>query len=146
MTTALILSHPLFIQLDKFAFTVWIWLLPSAVCDILVSISLSWFLLRHKTSFAPTNSILHRIMLLTLQTGAFTAIIAVANLLTLTICENKSLQLIWAYSLSKLYSNSLLSMLNARVEWNKYLDSRVDESQEMNVSFTQRGTENRTLW
>ncbi|KIK66627.1 hypothetical protein GYMLUDRAFT_238880 [Collybiopsis luxurians FD-317 M1] len=141
MTTTLILLHPLFIQLDGFAYTFWVWLVPSAVCDVAISISLSWFVIRNKSSFAPTNSILHRMMLLTLQTGAITAIAAVTNLLTFTLSENKSLQLIWAYSASKLYSNSLLSMLNARVEWNKHLKGPVEESQEMNVSFFRMGTD-----
>ncbi|KIK58963.1 hypothetical protein GYMLUDRAFT_262278 [Collybiopsis luxurians FD-317 M1] len=120
-TTVLVALHPFFNQLQMFELGFLIWLAVSALVDILIAVSLSWFVLRQKELSTSTNSVLNRIMFFTVQTGAITALASIADVLTFTLSEDKTLQLVWAYSLSKLYSNSLLSMLNARAEWNKLL-------------------------
>ncbi|KAJ4481289.1 hypothetical protein J3R30DRAFT_3466576 [Lentinula aciculospora] len=135
-TTILIALHPAWSQLQMFEFGFLAWLISSALCDIVIAVSLSWFVLHNKTSFTSTNSILNRIMLLTLQTGTLTAVAAIADVFTFTLSEDKTLEFVWAYSLSKLYSNSLLSMLNARVEWNKVLDTPSIQTQS-DVTFFQ---------
>ncbi|KAJ3927575.1 MAG: hypothetical protein NXY57DRAFT_605799 [Lentinula lateritia] len=133
-TTILIALHTAWSQLQMFESGFLVWLIASAMCDVVIAASLTWFVLRNKTPFTSTNSILNRIMLLTLQTGTITAVAAIADVFTFTISEDKTLEFVWAYSLSKLYSNSLLSMLNARVEWNKLLDPPSVQTQN-DVSF-----------
>ncbi|KAJ3906115.1 hypothetical protein F5879DRAFT_678488 [Lentinula edodes] len=133
-TTILIALHTAWSQLQMFESGFLVWLIASAMCDVVIAVSLTWFVLRNKTPFTSTNSILNRIMLLTLQTGTITAVAAIADVFTFTISEDKTLEFVWAYSLSKLYSNSLLSMLNARVEWNKLLDPPSVQTQ-TDVSF-----------
>ncbi|KIK58966.1 hypothetical protein GYMLUDRAFT_44982 [Collybiopsis luxurians FD-317 M1] len=146
-TTVLVALHPFFNQLQMLELGFLIWLAVSALVDILIAVSLSWFVLRQKKQLrqeelsTPTNSVLNRIMFFTLQTGAITALASIADVLTFTLSEDKTLQLVWAYSLSKLYSNSLLSMLNARAEWSKLLkpsskeiddpDTEIDDFQEI---------------
>ncbi|KAE9396357.1 hypothetical protein BT96DRAFT_115262 [Gymnopus androsaceus JB14] len=128
-TTVLVALHPSFVQLQLFKFAFLAWLVASAAGDIVITISLSWFVLLNKTpEFISTNSVLNRIMFLTIQTGLITSVAAVADVLTFTISKDKTLEFIWAYSLSKLYTNSLLAMLNARVEWNKLLHPPSDET------------------
>ncbi|ESK97780.1 hypothetical protein Moror_17345 [Moniliophthora roreri MCA 2997] len=109
------------------------WLLASALCDIVISISLVGALYKGKGSFKSTNSLINKIILLTVQTGTITSVAAIGDALTFLFVLNShtTIQFIWDFSLSKLYSNSLLSTLNARSEWNRYLNdanSRPDRS------------------
>ncbi|KAJ3839519.1 hypothetical protein F5878DRAFT_115314 [Lentinula raphanica] len=128
-TTILIAFHPGWTQIGMFEFGFLSWLVASALCDVVIALSLSWFVLRNKSAFSSTNSVLNRIMLLTLQTGSITAVAAIADVFTFTLSPDKTLEFVWAYSLSKLYSNTLLSMLNARVEWNKVLEQPSNRTQ-----------------
>jgi len=128
-TTVLVSIHPSFSQLQSVEFGFLAWLVASAVCDVIITISLSWFVIRNKNSkLTYTNSILDKIMLLTIQTGLITSVAAVADVLTFTLSQDKTLEFIWAYSISKLYTNSLLSMLNARTEWNRLLHPPSDQT------------------
>ncbi|KZP33396.1 hypothetical protein FIBSPDRAFT_1035981 [Athelia psychrophila] len=75
-----------------------------------------WF--KSKTGFSSTsNDIVNKIIRLTVQTGAITAIWAAIDLIVY-LTDNTGTHLIFNVPLSKLYSNSLMSSLNTRKGWN----------------------------
>ncbi|KAJ4476820.1 hypothetical protein C8R41DRAFT_963980 [Lentinula lateritia] len=106
-TTILIALHTAWSQLQMFESGFLVWLIASAMCDVVIAASLTWFVLRNKTPFTSTNSILNRIMLLTLQTGTITAVAAIADVFTFTISEVR----IRTMSLNAGHSNDLPSYI-----------------------------------
>ncbi|KIK90928.1 hypothetical protein PAXRUDRAFT_831253 [Paxillus rubicundulus Ve08.2h10] len=93
------------------------WLASSAAGDIVITISLVLSLWRQRTGFAVTDDLINRLIRLTVQTGLITALSATADVTIFLIAKNTTLNYIWDFALSKLYSNSLLSTLNARGGW-----------------------------
>ncbi|KAG9311992.1 hypothetical protein JVU11DRAFT_7263 [Chiua virens] len=92
-----------------------VWLASAAVADTLITASLVHSLLRKRTGFAATDDVINRIIRLTIQTGMMTAIFAIMDVTLFTL--GKTWNFIWDIPLSKLYSNTILSTLNARHGW-----------------------------
>ncbi|THU91086.1 hypothetical protein K435DRAFT_801523 [Dendrothele bispora CBS 962.96] len=91
-----------------------------------------------KDSMPVTKSVVNKIIILTIQTGVLTSVAAVADILTFTLVKGATFQFIWDFSISKLYTNSLLSTLNAREEWSKTLSARNDFESISRLSFACR--------
>ncbi|EMD33486.1 hypothetical protein CERSUDRAFT_87332 [Gelatoporia subvermispora B] len=94
-----------------------VWLFGSVVTDIIITVSLVWFLRRHKTGFSTTDHITDRIIRLTLQTGLLTTTCALGVVIAYLVSDT-TMHLAFGLPLSKLYTNSLMSSLNARKGWN----------------------------
>ncbi|EGN98316.1 hypothetical protein SERLA73DRAFT_183263 [Serpula lacrymans var. lacrymans S7.3] len=107
---------PQFIEFQKFQVVVIIWLVCAALGDVLITISLVWHLNTHKTGFSSTDDVINRIVKLTVQTGFITAVWAVVDLV-IYLTFSTGLHLIFNVTLSKLYTNSLMSSLNSRGGW-----------------------------
>ncbi|KAG7086274.1 hypothetical protein E1B28_002239 [Marasmius oreades] len=91
-----------------------LWLVSTAVADVLIAGAMVLSLIRRKSSFQATNNQIDRILRLTVQTGTLTAVAALADSILFLILPHTTLFFIWDLSLSKLYTNSILSSLNAR--------------------------------
>lgn len=100
-----------------------VWLLSSALADILITVGLVAYLHPRKTGFASTDRLVARIIRLAIQSGMATTACAVAE--GILVLEQKRLQLAFylipEFILSKLYVNSLFATLNAREKWNGLL-------------------------
>ncbi|KAF5374154.1 hypothetical protein D9615_008808 [Tricholomella constricta] len=107
-----------FARIQELRPTVITWLTSSALADGLIALSLSWSLYQRKTGFRYTDRKINRIIRLTVQTGAITAIFAILHVTCFCLLKNITLNFVWDFALSKLYTNSLLSTLNARAGWN----------------------------
>ncbi|KAH8830181.1 hypothetical protein DL96DRAFT_1707019 [Flagelloscypha sp. PMI_526] len=94
-----------------------IWLSTSAAADILITVGLTWSLYSRKTGFSDTDSKVNKIIRLTVQTGLITTIFAALDIICFLVLPGITLNFLWDFALSKLYSNSLLSTLNARTDW-----------------------------
>ncbi|KAJ8698217.1 hypothetical protein PTI98_004951 [Pleurotus ostreatus] len=110
------------------------WLVSSATADVIITSSLVYHLYKRKTGIRATDDIINRIMRLTIQTGMITALFAALDVISFLAIKNTSMNFLWDFPLSKLYTNSLLSTLNARAGWNNLV---VDDQD--NVLF---GTDN----
>ncbi|KDQ22170.1 hypothetical protein PLEOSDRAFT_1109288 [Pleurotus ostreatus PC15] len=95
------------------------WLLASAIADVIITASLALSLSRRKTGISNTDDAVNRIIRLTIQTGLITAIFAALDVIFFLALPRTTINFIWDFALSKLYTNALLSTLNARVGWNK---------------------------
>ncbi|KIM89112.1 hypothetical protein PILCRDRAFT_61424, partial [Piloderma croceum F 1598] len=71
---------------------------------------------KQRTGFPATDDLVNRIIRLTVQTGAVTAVVATVDLIVFLV-DTTGTHLIFNVPLSKLYTNSLMSSLNARGGW-----------------------------
>ncbi|KAA1469913.1 hypothetical protein DENSPDRAFT_835603 [Dentipellis sp. KUC8613] len=104
---------PNWLEFQKFKVSVIVWLATSALVDTTITGILVWSLRQQKTGFNGSNNVLNRIIRITVQTGLVTSIWAVIDL-GLFLGSPAGFHLAFNFPLSKLYSNSLLSSLNAR--------------------------------
>ncbi|KAJ7240807.1 hypothetical protein C8J57DRAFT_1562304 [Mycena rebaudengoi] len=103
------------------------WLTSTAFADLFITAFLVNFLWSSKTGFSTqADNVTDKIIFLTIQTGAVTSFAAIADVTLFLIAPYASLRaismFIWDFSLAKLYAISLVSVLNARAEWNVLLD------------------------
>ncbi|PFH47148.1 hypothetical protein AMATHDRAFT_68360 [Amanita thiersii Skay4041] len=92
-----------------------VWLSGTAVCDALIAFCMIYYLSKSRTGFRATNELLVKLIRITVETGLITATVAVVDLIMFLAFEKANYHAVPAMVLSKLYSNSLLVLLNARV-------------------------------
>ncbi|KAJ7635791.1 hypothetical protein DFH06DRAFT_1220420 [Mycena polygramma] len=95
-----------------------VWFLAACVADVLITISLVWTLRKKKTGFAATDSVVDKIIRTTIQTGMITALFSILDVAFFMSLPHEAVNFVYDLSLSKLYSNCLLSTLNARQRLN----------------------------
>ncbi|PFH47885.1 hypothetical protein AMATHDRAFT_87450 [Amanita thiersii Skay4041] len=93
------------------------WLLASAIADVLITITLTYSLSRRKTGFSNTDTYINKVIRLTVQTGMGTTIFAMLDVICFLVLPHTTINFIWDFTLSKLYTNALVSTLNARSWW-----------------------------
>ncbi|KAJ7052924.1 hypothetical protein C8F01DRAFT_562333 [Mycena amicta] len=113
-TSAIVSLHPDFASFPTFKPEVITWLVASSACDVVLTASLVFSLWKRKTNMAGTDSYLNKIIRLTVQTGLITAAAACLDMLFYVLIPNTTYNFILDFPLSKLYTNSLISTLNAR--------------------------------
>ncbi|KAF7328343.1 hypothetical protein MVEN_02549800 [Mycena venus] len=129
-----------FREFQSFSGAVMMWLICSAVCDVLIAVVLAYSLMTRKTGFTPVDSQINRVIRLSLQTGAVTAFVALADLILFLGFPTTTLNFIPDFPLSKLYTISLLSTLNARARRSpEYTEQRLPNAL-FNESATRKTT------
>ncbi|KAF8309215.1 hypothetical protein DL93DRAFT_2085985 [Clavulina sp. PMI_390] len=103
---------------------VMIWMTIAPITDLFIAGLLVWFLRRSRTGFRKTDSILNRLALLTVQTGAITAVAALLGLL-LFLTVPDFFHLIFIFTLPEFYGVCMLASLNARAEWQSDLSGEM---------------------
>ncbi|TFK61172.1 hypothetical protein BDN72DRAFT_965317 [Pluteus cervinus] len=91
-----------------------IWLAGCAFCDVLIAISMTTYLWNSKTGFNATKVLLTKLVRLTIETGTITATFAIIDLSLFLAFPNNNYHTAPALCLAKMYSNTLMVMLNAR--------------------------------
>jgi len=91
-----------------------VWLTGTAACDILIFTAMAYCLSRSRTGFKGTDKLLNKIILLVIETGLATAVVAVIELALFVGIPDRHYYVVPALMLSKLYTNSLLVILNNR--------------------------------
>ncbi|KAJ7223505.1 hypothetical protein GGX14DRAFT_658355 [Mycena pura] len=91
-----------------------VWLIASAAADLSIAALLAAALRSKKTGSPVTDSVLDRIIRMTVQTGLITAVFSILDVVCFLALRGDTVNFIWNIPLSKLYSNCLLSTLNAR--------------------------------
>ncbi|EPS94447.1 hypothetical protein FOMPIDRAFT_1134358 [Fomitopsis schrenkii] len=114
------------------------WLITGVAADVLIAVSLVWHLVgrkqypplyaqtnasrasqhRRKSGFSDTDSLVNRIILLTVQTGVLTTTWAITDLaLCLGLTTDSLSHEFFNFSLAKWYTIFLMSSLNNRGSW-----------------------------
>ncbi|KAG8822123.1 hypothetical protein FRC17_009647 [Serendipita sp. 399] len=91
-----------------------VWLGGTALCDLIITTAIVSFLLIKIAGFKPTDNVVSKVIKMTVETGALTTSFATADLILFLLFPATNLHLIFCIPLAKLYSNTLLAMLNAR--------------------------------
>ncbi|KAL0958481.1 hypothetical protein HGRIS_000620 [Hohenbuehelia grisea] len=104
------------------------WLLASAVADAIITSSLVFSLSRRRTGFSGTDDAINRIIRLTVQTGLITAIFAALDVICFLVVPHTTLNFVWDFALSKLYTNALISTLNARAGWDNLANAHTNDN------------------
>ncbi|CAE6426889.1 unnamed protein product [Rhizoctonia solani] len=105
-----------FARFQELRVPVIIWLVLSAITDIVITCILSWYLHTHRTGFSKTDDVITRLVRLTVQTGLITTVWATTDLLVY-LCWSNNMHMFFQLPLCKLYTNSLMSTLNSRSGW-----------------------------
>ncbi|KAJ7155252.1 hypothetical protein C8R46DRAFT_1296654 [Mycena filopes] len=113
-TTTIVSLHPKYSEFGQFHVEVITWLVSSTICDVLLTASLVYSLWTRKTRDNSTDSYINKIIRLTVQTGSITAAAALLDMIFYLTLPNTSFNFMIDFPLSKLYTNALLSTLNAR--------------------------------
>ncbi|KAJ7451312.1 hypothetical protein FB451DRAFT_1284169 [Mycena latifolia] len=92
----------------------------SALVDAVIAVAMTYFLLRERAhALGPLNNIMTRLIRLTIETGFLTVIAAVLDLV-LYLEEHNGLHQASGVVLCKLYSNTLMVLLNNRLaDWDE---------------------------
>ncbi|KAI0628212.1 hypothetical protein C8Q77DRAFT_479432 [Trametes polyzona] len=83
-------------------------------CDILLAGSLTWMLLKKRTGFKHTDSLIQVIVLYTVNTGALTSMFGLVGFLLALIMPDNLIYIGVSLFGTKLYINSVLAVLNSR--------------------------------
>ncbi|KAK7001524.1 hypothetical protein R3P38DRAFT_3284360 [Favolaschia claudopus] len=110
-----VLLHPQFRDFPTFTTTATVWLSLSATCDVIIALGLSYALYSRKAGLiGGIDSQLNRIIRLTLETGALTALTALLDVILFLTIPETSTNFIADMPLSGVYVWSMLAMLNSR--------------------------------
>ncbi|XP_006464069.1 hypothetical protein AGABI2DRAFT_145210 [Agaricus bisporus var. bisporus H97] len=93
------------------------WLIAAMIADVIIAASLGYSLAKRRTGIAQTDDTINRIIRMTIQTGLVTAIFTILEVICFLLIPNSTLNFVWDLALSKLYTNALLSTLNARTSF-----------------------------
>ncbi|KAI9450021.1 hypothetical protein BJY52DRAFT_1215664 [Lactarius psammicola] len=84
------------------------------VADILIALSMCWFLYHQRTGFARTDSMITTLMAYSINSGLLTSVLATAVLISFATAPSLLIWQLFFWPMSKFYANSLLAMLNSR--------------------------------
>ncbi|KAK7017590.1 hypothetical protein R3P38DRAFT_2716095 [Favolaschia claudopus] len=92
------------------------WLAGSFVCDVIITVSMVLILVsaRRKTQSSNTLSLLNKLIISTIETGAITAFLALIQLVLYKVHPNNYLHVAIEFILGQVYSNVLVAALNGR--------------------------------
>ncbi|KAH9930642.1 uncharacterized protein B0H18DRAFT_953053 [Fomitopsis serialis] len=102
-----------------------IWIGGSAACDIIITISMVYFLWTKRSGIQKTDSMVNKLIQLVVETGLLTATMAIVQVSLYNIFKDTEYFMTPAGTLSKAYSNSLLVLLNNRNQMRQTRDMTV---------------------
>ncbi|KAJ7760052.1 hypothetical protein DFH07DRAFT_918751 [Mycena maculata] len=105
-----------YLRLTKFTAALQIWCGGSALCDILITVFMTYYLAKSDTGFRSTRLLLSKLIRLTIETGSITALVALANLILFFVFPGRIYYGVPALLMPKLYANTILAVLNARFQ------------------------------
>ncbi|KAH9911321.1 uncharacterized protein BXZ73DRAFT_82854 [Epithele typhae] len=112
-TSIAVTKVPYIPDFPKFQSIVNVWLPSAVVADITITATLVLHLRKRKTGMKFTDTLINKITRLTIETGLLTALWALTDLIVYLVVPT-ALHLVFNFTLSKLYSISLLTSLITR--------------------------------
>ncbi|KAJ7314953.1 hypothetical protein DFH08DRAFT_1040555 [Mycena albidolilacea] len=91
------------------------WLALLCIVDLLITAILIFVLVHSKTGFHHTDTIINRLIRGAIQTGLFVSMFALGDLFSSIFALHTSIHLMFAYPIGRIYTNTLLDTLNARM-------------------------------
>ncbi|KAJ7778853.1 hypothetical protein DFH07DRAFT_796251 [Mycena maculata] len=98
----------------KISIALGLWLIGSALVDVIIAISMTYYLIISDTGFRQTHALISRLIRLTIQTGSMTALGALATVILFFGCPGKDYYVTPGNYMPALYANTMLAVLNSR--------------------------------
>ncbi|THU84766.1 hypothetical protein K435DRAFT_843545 [Dendrothele bispora CBS 962.96] len=95
----------------------------TAATDVVITVILCWLLYRQPTITRQTNMLINKLIIYTMSTGLLTAICAVITLITAHSMPKNYIYSSFYFIMARLYVNSMLATLNARISLSKKFDN-----------------------
>ncbi|KAI1798231.1 hypothetical protein LXA43DRAFT_1088358 [Ganoderma leucocontextum] len=105
---------PTFAAFSQIADILYVSLGAGVVADVLIAGAMSVVLIRCRTGFSKTDSVLRTLIIYSINTGALTGLCALLCLVTYATMPENFIFIAFYFVLPKLFLNSLLATLNAR--------------------------------
>jgi len=86
----------------------------AASLDVLITVSLCWYLSQSRTGVSSMDEVIDSIMLYTINNGTLTCLCTVISLICWIVMSHNLIFLGIHFALSKLYANSFLATINTR--------------------------------
>ncbi|KAK0486307.1 hypothetical protein IW261DRAFT_1604474 [Armillaria novae-zelandiae] len=86
-----------------------------ALCDIIIALCMTYYLMRSNTGFRGTQILVTKLIRLTIETGSVTALGALAVIILLFSFPHETFYVTPALVISKLCANSMYMVLNSRI-------------------------------
>ncbi|KAK0454285.1 hypothetical protein EV421DRAFT_408663 [Armillaria borealis] len=91
-----------------------IWCGASALCDIIIAICMTYYLMRSNPSFRQTRMLVTKLIRLSIETGSVTALVALVTGILFLAFPHKTFYGAPVLIVPKLYANTVLVVLNSR--------------------------------
>ncbi|KAK0194336.1 hypothetical protein F5146DRAFT_431770 [Armillaria mellea] len=88
----------------------------TALCDILIAVSMTYYLMRRTAEFRRTRFLVTKIIRLTIETGSLTAVVALLSFVLFTAFPNRAFFVTPGLIVPKLYANTIYMVLNSRFQ------------------------------
>jgi len=109
--------------------------ITGAATDVLIAAILCFLLLGSRTGFSRSDSMINKLVLFFVNTGLITSVFAIASLISITTAPDAFIYILFFFCMGRLYSNSLLAVLNARKSIKESSGSGVHTSGDMPLSW-----------
>jgi len=93
-----------------------VWLSTSALCDIIIAVCMTYYLLKQDTQIPQTRVLVSKLIRLILETGSVTAVAALMAVTVWFAFPGSAYYAIFGISMPTLYGNTTLVVLNARFQ------------------------------
>ncbi|KAJ7255789.1 hypothetical protein B0H12DRAFT_1232957 [Mycena haematopus] len=97
-----------------------LWLISAAATDLCIAVTLAIALRNKKTGFVVTDTVVDKIIRMTVQTGI--ALFSLLDVICFVTLRGETVNFLWNIPLTKLYSNCLMSTLNSRQKLNRSMN------------------------
>jgi hypothetical protein len=117
------------LSLKKIYISTGVWNGCSAACDLVIAASMTYSLSRRKTPWKATQRIIQKLIRLIIATGVLTAAVSIVNLILFVLPGNHPTYYQTTTAiLGKLYSNSMMVVLNSRIVFSRTENGSTDDS------------------
>ncbi|PBK86608.1 hypothetical protein ARMGADRAFT_532740 [Armillaria gallica] len=92
-----------------------IWCGTSALCDIIIAVCMTYYLMRTNTRFQRTQILVTKLIRLIIETGSVTAVVALLNFILFYAFPHQTFYATTSGITPKLYANTVFVVLNSRI-------------------------------
>jgi len=120
-----------------------LWLAGGFVCDVIIAVTMASLLwsAKSKSGFRSTETLLNRLIINTVETGAITATLALVELILFKKFSATYYHITVEYILGRMYSNVLLATLNGRHRSRNASEREINHFGTIGSGATSTGTE-----
>ncbi|TEB34146.1 hypothetical protein FA13DRAFT_69153 [Coprinellus micaceus] len=106
------------------------WLAFQMSIDVFMSGFMSIFFYRHRTGYARTDRVINRLIRGCIQTGAFSAMLAICGLVAFLVRPHTIFYTMFMIPIGRTYTTTLMDTLNVRAELKERLMKDIDPNEE----------------